>query len=239
MSVLAETLAQARLKAIYGEAYFQHYRSDPQREIWYQVERDRIVSRKSGGRILDVGCGLGNFLALFDGGRWERYGVDLSDVAIRESRAKGIQVKDYAQAYDYPMAWFDCIVFRGTIQHLDTPFAVIKRCVELLKAGGLMAFLSTPNANSVCYKLFGTLPFLRPEGNFWIPSDTTLPNALRNFGLQVAEIRHPYLETPYARPLRDPLSFLLRCLGIPVRFAFWGNLMEVYALKPEHALTDG
>ena len=96
-----------------------------------------------------------------------------------------------------------------------------------------MAFLSTPNSNSLCYKLFGTLPFLDPRMNFWVPSDTTLRDTLVNFGLRVTEIRYPYLETPYARPFRDHGRFLLRCLGVPVKFAFWGNLMEVYAVKPE------
>lgn len=223
---------QERLKTLYDKAYFETYRSDPKREVWYRFERDRILTLKSGGKILDVGCGLGKFLELFHSPLWERYGVDISDVAVREARTRGIQIKAYEQGYDYPEEWFDVIVFRGSIQHLDTPFAVIKRCIELLKPGGLMVFLSTPNANSLCYKLFGGLPFLNPRLNFLIPSDTMLKNALTNLGLTVTEVRYPYLETPYARPFRDHLCFVLRCLGVPVAFAFWRNIMEIYAVKP-------
>lgn len=223
---------EKRLKGLYGEEYFRMYVDDPKRRVWYRAEHQRIVRMKSGGVILDVGCGVGHFLELFDSTMWQKYGVDISDYAISQARARGIIVKEYESAYDYPDESFDVIVFRGTLQHLDTPFTVIKRCVALLKPGGLMAFLSTPNASSLCYKLFGTLPFLSPQFNFLIPSDTMLKDTLTNFGLEVIEIRYPYLETPYARPVLDHLCFILRCVGIPVRFAFWGNIMEVYAVKP-------
>lgn len=224
---------EERLKTLYDEGYFKAYLNDGKREKWYQDEHKRIVNlRPDGGRILDVGCGLGLFLERFDSRKWDKYGVDISDVAIAHARARGLTVKDYECAYDYPDETFDVIVFRGTIQHIDTPFAIIKKCVTLLKKGGLMAFLSTPNSNSIYYRLFGTLPFLTLELNFLIPSDTMLKNALTNFGLDVLEIRYPYLETPYARPFRDHLFFLFRCFGFRVKFAFWRNIMEVYAVKP-------
>jgi hypothetical protein len=168
---------------------------------------------------------------LFDNSKWQKYGVEISEHAIPKARARGICVKDYQVGYDYPDESFDVILFRGTIQHLDMPFAVIKRCTALLKKGALMAFLSTPNANALCYRLFGTLPFLSPELNYWIPSDTTLPNVLRNFGLTVTQMRYPYMETPYAKPVRDHFLFLVRCFGVKVSFPFWGNILECYATK--------
>jgi len=222
-----------KLEELYGDEYFKVYIRDHKREVWYRMEYNRIVKLKpDGGKIFDVGCGLGLFLDLFDSAKWEKYGVDISDVAVAQARTRGIRVKDYESGYDYPDESFDVIVFRGTIQHLDTPFAVIKKCTALLKSGGIMVFLSTPNSNSICYKLFGTLPFLKPEHNFLIPSDTMLRNSLKNFGLNIVETRFPYLETPYARPLRDHLYFLLRCFGIPATFAFWRNIMEIYGIKP-------
>jgi len=198
------------------------------------IFRNGIVFKpciRRGGAIFDVGCGLGLFLDSFENTSWRKYGVDVSDYAVRKARARGISIQVYEKGYDYPNEYFDVIVFRGTIQHLDTPFFVVKRCVDLLKKGGLMAFLSTPNANSICYKLFGSLAFLSSERNFWIPSDITLPIVLKNFGLTVVEVRHPYLETPYARPLHDHLCFLLRCMGVQVKFAFWGNIIECFARK--------
>lgn len=225
---------ESQLSSLYDAAYFRSYIHDPQRDAAYLAERDRVVGLKpEGGSILDVGCGLGLFLSTFDDSCWKKFGVDISEVAIQETRKRGITVNDYDRAYDYPPESFDVVVFRGTIQHLDTPFEVIKKCVALLKPGGHMMFLSTPNANSIYYKLFGTLPFINPKYNFYIPSDTTLPNVLTNFGLRVTRIHYPYWGTSYARPLRDHFFFLLRCLGVQVKFPFWGNMIEVYAVKPE------
>jgi SAM-dependent methyltransferase len=224
---------EAEQKRRYDERYFSVYREDPKRAAMYREERDRIERLKPGGRILDVGCGIGHFLAEFSPEKWDRYGTDIADLAIQEARARGIKVKDYAQAYDYPQAHFDVIVFRGSLQLIPTPFSVIQTCVQLLAPGGYIVFLSTPNSNSPYYRRFKTLPFLTPHANFLIPSDIMMRDALQNFGLEVVDIRFPYLGGPYARPVRDHLLYLLSFVGIKRRFPFWRSSMEIYARKPE------
>lgn len=218
--------------AKFNESYFSVYREDPKRMAMYKAERGRIERIKPSGRILDVGCGLGLFLSEFSSERWDRFGADISKLAISEARSRGIQVNDYSNAYDYPDGSFDVIVFRGSLQLIPTPFAVIETCIRLLAAGGLMAFLSTPNSNSPYYRRFKTLPFLTPHLNFLIPSDIMMRNALQNFGLEIVEIRYPYLEGPYARPWRDHLLYLLSFLGVKSKFPFWRSSMEIYARKP-------
>ena len=81
----------------YGPEYFDIDGTDEKRELWYKSEHRRIASmRPEGGRILDVGCGTGRFLKHF-GGSWQKYGVDVSNFAIEQSRALGITVKDYGR----------------------------------------------------------------------------------------------------------------------------------------------
>jgi SAM-dependent methyltransferase len=216
----------------YDESYFVLYRDDPNRLAMYRAERSRIEKLKPAGRILDVGCGLGGFLAQFPPDQWERYGVDVAEIAIREARARGIRVNDFDRAYDYPDEFFDVIVLRGSLQLIPTPFAVLQECIRLLAPGGVLALLSTPNSNSPYYRRFGTLPFLTPHANFLIPSDIMMRDALRNLGLDVVEVRYPYLDTPYARPWRDHFYYLLSFFGVKRKFAFWRSAMEVYARKP-------
>lgn len=217
----------------YGARYFDtYYRSDPKREVMYRHERARIERWCAGGRIFDVGCGLGSFLAGFPVDRWERYGSDISPVAIEGARANGLRVKDAHEAYDYPDSHFDVIVFRGSLQLLPEPFSMIRTCIRLLKPGGYLVFLSTPNSNSPYYRRFKTLPFLTPDGNYLIPSDIMVRNALQNYGLEVVDIQYPYLETPYAQVFKDHLYYVLSFFGVRRKFAFWRSAMEIYARKP-------
>ncbi len=219
-------------KERYDETYFAQYKHDAKRHSMYLAERDHIEYFKPNGRILDVGCGIGAFLDQFDNDKWEKFGTDVAEVAIASARKRGIHVNDLDKAYEYPVDHFDVIVFRGSLQLIPTPFAVIENCIELLAPGGYLVFLSTPNSNSPYYRRFKTLPFLTPTGNFLIPSDIMMKDALQNFGLEVVEIRHPYLGGPYARPLRDHLYYLMSFLGLRRKFPFWRSSMEIYARKP-------
>ena len=231
-SSAAEEPVDEAQKRRYDEAYFSAYRDDPKRVAMYQAERGRIEGFKTGGRIMDVGCGLGLFMGNFAPERWQRFGVDVSELAIKAARARGIQVKDFNQAYDYPEGYFDVIVFRGSLQLIPTPFSVIQTCIRLLAPGGYLVFLSTPNSNSPYYRRFKTLPFLTPHGNFLIPSDVMMRDILRNFGLEVVQYVYPYWKGPYARPLRDHLFYLLSFFGVKRKFPFWRSSMEIYARKP-------
>jgi SAM-dependent methyltransferase len=215
----------------YDDSYFAVYREDPNRLAMYRQEKLRIETLQPEGRILDVGCGIGMFLSEFSPERWERFGVDVSELAIKEARSKGIYVTDFDRAYDYPDSYFDVIVFRGSLQLIPTPFQVIETCIRLLAPGGYLVFLATPNSNSPYYRRFKTLPFLTPHANFLIPSDIMMKDALQNFGLTIKDIVFPYIDTPYAHPIRDHLLFAFSFFGIKRKFAFWRSSMEIYAQK--------
>jgi len=217
----------------FDSQYFAPYSDDPKRQRMYEMERGRIEEYKQGGRILDVGCGLGKFLAGFDPLKWDRYGVDVSDLAIQSARALGISVNQIQSAYDYPDEYFDVIVFRGSLQLIPTPFETLQKCIRLLSPGGYLILLATPNSNSPYYRRFKTLPILSPHLNFLIPSDLMMKNALKNMGLNVRRAHYPYLDGAYASPLRDHLLFLLSFIGIKRSFPFWRSVMEIYAQKPE------
>lgn len=221
-------------KLRYDERYFSVYRDDDNRLAMYHAERDSIEQLVPSGRIFDVGCGLGMFLSEFPKEKWELYGTDISELAIAEARSRGIHVNDFSEAYDYQDNFFDVIVFRGSLQLIPNPFSVIERCTKLLAPGGCMVFLSTPNSNSPYYRRFKTLPFLTPHANFLIPSDIMMKDSLQNFGLEIVDIKYPYLQGPYAKPIRDHILYLLSFLGIKRKFPFWRSAMEIYARKPNN-----
>lgn len=216
---------------LYTEEYFAdgQYGGDPERSTSYRQEYGRLSEFMAAeGRVLDVGCGTGDFLSLFDSGSWERYGVEVSDYAAARAEEKGVRIT----GYDLPKEHLDLVVLRGTLQHLDEPFAALRACYDMLKPGGWMTFLATPNSGSIYYRLFSELPALDPPRNFLIPSDIMLTNTLENMGMEEIKFHYPYLGSPYSKVLRDHTYFLLRFFGVRRRFAFWKNMMECYARKP-------
>lgn len=216
--------------ALYDGSYFEHRKSNDQKRLISFAQEKAFLLRHLdlNGRVCDVGCSTGEFLSAID---WAgpRHGVEINSEAIELARQSGI---DFSQSILTEGAFFDVVVFRGTIQHLPDPFLYIQKAYESLKPGGHIVFLATPNANSLVYKVFNTLPALNPKYNFYIPSDVNLPDVLRNYDFEVVEIERPYLKSPYARPLMDHLNFI-RCLitGSKPNFAFWGNMMNIIARK--------
>ena len=224
------TVIKKTQKASFNKDYFKVYLNDKNREAMYQSEIKKIIKYHDHGKILDVGCGIGKFLDLFDNTKWDKYGVEISPHAIKESRKLGIKIRQDDQ-YKYPENFFEVIVFRGSIQLIPEPFSVLIRCIKLLKKGGLLVFLSTPNSNSPYYRRFKTLPMLTPHHNYLIPSDIILTNALKNFGMRIDSVLYPYIKGPYAKPFLDVFFYLLSYLGIKKKFAFFKSMMEIYAIK--------
>jgi SAM-dependent methyltransferase len=180
------------------------------------------------GRVLDIGCSTGEFLQAIDWPLDQAWGMEISEFARERARALGISFdKDVFSDRDF----FDLIVLRGTIQYLPSPFEYLYAIHRSLKPGGHL-FLTAPNTNSPYYRCFKTLPFLEEDLHFWIPCDTSLRMVLRNCGFRHVEITYPYLDSPYAHPVRDHLKFAARLLfGATYRFPFWRNIMHVMAQK--------
>jgi len=227
-----------RLGNLYKKDYFEDEKSEREEEraivekrrTMYIQEFGRIKKYfdiKKGGNVLDIGCGEGGFLSLF-GSNWKKYGVDISGYALEVARKNGVVVD-----FNFEDNLFDLIIFRGTIQHIPDPISRIEKCYYWLKSEGGVVFLVTPNANSIYYKLFNTLPLLSDKRNFFIPSDNVLKQILINFGFNVVATEYPYIGTPYASPIKDFFNFILKILGIKknAKVPFYKNIMEIYAKK--------
>ena len=77
------------------------------------------------------------------------------------------------------------------------------------------------------------MPALEPEQNFYIPSDLTLSNALKNINFEILEIEYPYIKSPYSNLIMDHLNFFKSILlnKKNIKFAFWKNMMNIIAKK--------
>lgn len=216
---------------LYDERYFsaRKYGRDLRRIAMYGLERKRIWARaKKPGNILDIGCGIGDFVLGFDD-RWDKYGVEPSEYAREIASRAG--VKMYGSVRELIPHSMDVVVIRGSLQHMNDPMVVLAEATYVLKRGGLLAILATPDADSLVYKLWGNLPALDWPRNWVIFGSKCLRNIIQRLSFEQIEVLHPYWSTPYATPLHDFANFLLSFIFGWRPFAFPGNQFELYGVK--------
>jgi SAM-dependent methyltransferase len=113
----------------------------------YRHFLDRFVAGK-GGRLLDMGCGLGFFLQeMRDYPDWQSYGCEISPAAVRYARERlslANVVCARLEEAPLPEASFDIITMWDVLDHLLAPDPVLRRCHALLKDDGF-CFIRTPN----------------------------------------------------------------------------------------------
>ena len=125
---------------LYDEQFFADYLADRpslafrQRQAMYGQEFRRITRYVHSGRVVDFGCGLGDFLELFDPAQWQRYGIEVAPLALKALRARGIETNPFRE----PDGSFDLVIFRGTIHHIDEPMIAINEALGNI-AGQLIA----------------------------------------------------------------------------------------------------
>jgi SAM-dependent methyltransferase len=215
---------------LYNQDYFDgYYLKDPKRDAMYLQERNRILKYyPQGGRVLDVGCGVGGFLNTFDD-RWEKWGIEPSEFAFEKAAKKGIQMLQGLRMADFE--GYDVVVFRGTLQHINFPMADLVQATRALKRNGLLVILATPDTDSLVYNVFGNLPALDAPRNWIVFGHRVLTNILKRLEYTEVTVLHPYWQTPYASPLKDFGKFFVSLLFGWRKFAFPGNMMEIYAVK--------
>lgn len=122
----------------------------------YHELLDRFEAARVNNRILDVGCGVGHFLAVAKGRGWEVYGTELTDRAVEICARKGIEMrKGRLDACNYGPEFFDVVTSIETIEHVNNPSEDVCNIRTVLRTRGLL-YLTTPNFNSLSRRLLGS-----------------------------------------------------------------------------------
>jgi len=126
----------------------------------------RVFAQYTFRRVLDIGCGDGNFSLLFGkaSGSEELFGVDISETAVKLASSKGVrafQVNVDLEDLPFEGDSFDAIFCGETLEHLFDPDHLIEEAFRVLKPGGLF-IVTTPNLASLYNRvslLLGFQPF--------------------------------------------------------------------------------
>lgn len=192
----------------------------------------RRVWNRPPGRLLDVGCGVGDLAALFARRGWSAAGIEPSAQAAEHARANGVEAVTGTLA-DAP--WdegeFDAILFNHSLEHIDDPAGAVAEATRLLRPGGLLA-IAVPNFGSWHRRLFGSA---------WFQLD--LPRHLQHFDrdslaklVEAAGLRP--VETTAATMRPSPLGSLQYATVGSLRYEGRGFRLLAWALAPLLFLSD-
>ncbi len=116
-----------------------------------------VLRWKQRGKVLDVGCATGLFLAEMQKlPGWQAYGVEPGEAAAAvAARAHGlpVHVGDLASAH-YDDATFDAVTLWDVLEHLHDPLAVLREVRRVLKPDGVLV-MRTPSLESWDARVFG------------------------------------------------------------------------------------
>jgi len=98
-------------------------------------------------RLLDFGCGYGDFLAVCGAYGFEAYGIDRS-CARRENKRYARIFKELEELKNSEIGAFHVITLFEVLEHLDNPMFVLEVLCEHLQRGGILV-LETPDCSGV------------------------------------------------------------------------------------------
>lgn len=127
---------------------YQKFSTRRKRHEWFPY--------RTGGQLLDVGCGGGVFLERMRDFGWQVTGLELAaDVAQRVQRRTGIPI--HVGTLPHPQlrpASFDAVTMWHVLEHVPNPRGLLRDAAELLRPRGLLV-IEVPNIESETFAEFG------------------------------------------------------------------------------------
>ncbi len=170
-----------------------------------------------GGRLLEIGCGLGHLLGMF-GEQFETYGVDISVYAVRETHTNAprarVMVADVEGLAMFPENYFDVLIAKHVVEHLPDPPRAFEQFARIIKPGGMFLF-GTPNTESALRALKGERWYaLHDQTHVSLKAPQEWARLARASGLRVEKMFGDALwDVPYVPLIPTPLQRAL--FGLP------------------------
>lgn len=135
---------------------------DPIREPNWNHKKIISYLKPLAGSVLDVGCGVGNFLAWAEKNGWRGTGIDFDSDAIEAGKKMfgltDLQIKDIGSyAQEHPGKQFDLVTFFDVLEHVDNHNEFVEHIRSVLKEGGHVA-MSMPYRGHADWLMVGDWP---------------------------------------------------------------------------------
>jgi SAM-dependent methyltransferase len=142
-----DILDEDHIFAIYDEAYARKYEEHPLAKQNRSCA-DRFFGGRTRGRLLEVGCGTGQFLRRLGELGYETYGVEVSPACAAYAADLRVAVMAFEDMPPVrPAARFDYVVTFHVLEHLVEPLAAVRKIATFMKPDGVW-FNYMPNVRA-------------------------------------------------------------------------------------------
>lgn len=131
---------------------FENGRFDPRYKIITRIQR--FVAKPA--RLIDVGCGAGDFLAVAKKFCSSVEGVEINPLTANYVKEQlGIPVYTVpVELMESPGEPYDVVVLNQVIEHVSFPVELLRACNRLLRPGGIL-YIGCPNIDALSVRFFG------------------------------------------------------------------------------------
>jgi len=135
------------LAAYYPDGYFGK-RHPVLKDFFMDLRVRSMPPLVADGRVLDIGCGRGDFLMACRRKGWQVAGVEQAGAPIMELRqALGLDVVATTELNTLPDATFDVVTMWHVFEHMADPRETLREAFRLLRPGGRI-IIEVPNFGS-------------------------------------------------------------------------------------------
>lgn len=139
-------------------SYDDYYRPDNiEKPSFLNRRLDEIMadfsSFRQSGRLLDIGCGGGEWLQAARRAGWQAQGLEVGAPVVEHLRSQGFEIfHGFLAAAAYPDEHFDMVLAIEILEHVPDAQAILSEVARILRPGGVL-WATTPHGNGISARL--------------------------------------------------------------------------------------